>query len=124
MISQSQLQYLYNRFVHCSCVIRSPLPTPRETPEEKVAVSRGHVEQGERSLVSTSEIKVPQATTPQSHSPIVPMQPLNSVIPISHQSPEPQQPSTHIPPSQYLLPQSVMQQPPLHTQDYSTTLRT
>lgn len=121
MVSQSQLQYLYNRSVHCSCVIRSPLPTPRETPDERVVVSRGHVEQGERSHVPTSEIEVSRAATVQSQSPVVSMQSLN---PLNRQSLEPQQPSTHIPPSQYLPPQSVMQQSSLHTQDYSTTLRT
>lgn len=108
-----------------SCIIRSPFPTPRDTPEDAVVLSRGCAKQDEQNVVPTSATKVPRPTTVRSQSPTGVMQPPGSIDPLNHhQYSESQQIFTNIPPSHYPSVQPMAQQVPLPAQGYPMDIRT
>lgn len=104
---------------------KSPFPTPRDTPEDAVVLSRGCAKQDEQNVVPTSATKVPRPTTVRSQSPTGVMQPPGSIDPLNHhQYSESQQIFTNIPPSHYPSVQPMAQQVPLPAQGYPMDIRT
>jgi hypothetical protein len=89
-------------------MIRSPLPTPRETPEEAVTLPLD----GQSIRHPTSATATPHTAMVQCPNPAAAIHPLSTTVPLNHQYTEIQQISDHIAPSQFPAVQPMIQPPP------------